>query len=81
MGALDNKNFPGQSSISGGNVKEYTAPVLYQDAADKLICLKAVSKPTLSSLPASFKTIEDVDGVDVNKTVQLQKNGENRVLN
>ena len=44
MGALDNENFADQSSISGTNVKNYTAQVLYQDAMEE-----PVTKPSVSS--------------------------------
>ena len=44
MGALDNENFADQSSISGTNVKNYTAQVLYQDASEK-----PPEKPSVSS--------------------------------
>ena len=44
MGALDNENFADQSSISGTNVKNYTAQVLYQDATEE-----PAEKPSVSS--------------------------------
>ena len=44
MGALDNENFADQSSISGTNVKNYTAQVLYQDATEE-----PATKPSVSS--------------------------------
>ena len=44
MGAFDNENFEDNTSISGCNTKNYTAKVLYQDAAEP-----PRSKPSVSS--------------------------------
>ena len=49
MGALDNENFADPSSISGTNMKNYTAQVLYQDASDEPDSKPLVSETKLTS--------------------------------
>ena len=55
MGALDNENFADQSSISGTNLKNYTAQVLYQDASEAPMKKPSVSSTNLRESTSSLK--------------------------
>ena len=80
MGAINNKKIADHKSASRANVNNCTPQVFYQDLAYKLLSKPPVSSTNLKTrqvclkqrlscqdYPPSFKTIEDVDGLDVDK--------------